>query len=206
MAKTVYNKRIKYGTANSLLGSALLHILANNYQPLMRALCFQESILKPALQIKSKNADSLLNEIQLVIESVDCRGYFSDHIGKSQSEQKVIVSRFQAELLVKLSNQIELAQWQSEYNPISESRDSIDIYGQTENAVIAIELDKHRADQVAKKFISRMAILPNTKVYFISLCYPGTANMSKPETLKYFGYCSNLSERMGNVYAGFTVE
>jgi hypothetical protein len=32
------NKRIKHGTAKSLLGSALLHILANNYQPLMRAL------------------------------------------------------------------------------------------------------------------------------------------------------------------------
>jgi len=32
------NKRIKHGTANSLLGSASLHILANYYQPLMRAL------------------------------------------------------------------------------------------------------------------------------------------------------------------------
>ena len=32
------NKRIKHGTANSLLGSAPLHILANYYQPLMRAL------------------------------------------------------------------------------------------------------------------------------------------------------------------------
>tara|TARA_B110000211_G_C14027951_1_gene530739 strand:- start:76 stop:624 length:549 start_codon:yes stop_codon:yes gene_type:complete len=32
------NKRIKHGTANSLLGSAPLHILANYHQPLMRAL------------------------------------------------------------------------------------------------------------------------------------------------------------------------
>jgi ABC-type multidrug transport system permease subunit len=38
--KKAHNKRIKHGTANSLLGSALLHILANNYQPLMRALAF----------------------------------------------------------------------------------------------------------------------------------------------------------------------
>jgi len=38
MGKIVANKRIKQGTANSLLGSAALHILANYYQPLMRAL------------------------------------------------------------------------------------------------------------------------------------------------------------------------
>ncbi len=40
------NKRIKHGTANSLLGSALLHILANNYQPLMRALGIREELMK----------------------------------------------------------------------------------------------------------------------------------------------------------------
>ena len=97
-------------------------------------------------------------------------------------------------------------QWQKEYCPISSSRDSLDIFGENESAVVAIELDKHRADQVAKKIVSRIAILPDTKVYFISLCYPGTVSMSKPETIKYFGYGSNLSKRMGNVYAGFTVE
>jgi len=38
LSASTHNKRIKHGTANSLLGSATLHILANYYQPLMRAL------------------------------------------------------------------------------------------------------------------------------------------------------------------------
>jgi hypothetical protein len=35
------NKRIKHGTAKSLLGSALLHILANNFLPIISALAVQ---------------------------------------------------------------------------------------------------------------------------------------------------------------------
>jgi hypothetical protein len=162
--------------------------------------------LKPLLQIRSVNTDSLLDQIVEAIESVECNSYFSDHIGKHQSEQKEIVSNFQNAVCNSLANKITCAKWQLEYLPSTNTRDSIDIFGQTESSVIAIELDKHRADQVAKKFVSRVAILPNTKVYFVSLCYPGTANMSKTETVKYFGYCSNLAQRMGNVYAGFTIE
>lgn len=162
--------------------------------------------MNPAIQIKSHESDLFLNQIIEAIKSVECRSYFSNHIGKSQSEQKAIVTNFQLAVMKVLITKIELAKWEIEYLPSSESRDSIDIFGKTEDSVIAIELDKHRADQVAKKFVSRIAILPNTKVYFISLCYPGTASMSKPETIKYFGYCSNISKRMGNLYAGFTVE
>ena len=71
---------------------------------------------------------------------------------------------------------------------------------------MAIELDKNRADQVAKKFVSRMAILPTTTVYFISLCYPGTEMMNKSECAKYFGYCATLAHRMGSHYAGLIIE
>lgn len=162
--------------------------------------------MKPLLQVRSVNTDSLLDQIIKAIESVECKSYFSDHIGKSQSDQKEIVSSFQKAVCDSLANRVTSAEWQLEYLPSTNARDSIDIFGQAESSVIAIELDKHRADQVAKKFVSRVAILPNTKVYFVSLCYPGTANMSKPETVKYFGYCSNLAQRMGNVYAGFTIE
>ena len=158
------------------------------------------------LQVKSTDDDVFLDSIIRVIESVDCNEYFSDHIGKSQSEQKVIVARFQNAICSALETNVTSTKWQLEYCPSISSRDSIDIFGNNRSSVVAIELDKHRADQVAKKFVSRMAALPETNVYFISLCYPGTANMSKPEAIKYFGYCSNLSKRMNNVYAGFTVE
>jgi len=95
--------------------------------------------------------------------------------------------------------------WSIEYCPSRQSRDSIDIFGKGKEFVVAIELDKNRADQVSKKFVSRMAILPETNVYFISLCYPGTKKMSKSECKKYFNYCSTIAARMNSHYAGFII-
>ena len=158
------------------------------------------------LQVKSTSSDVFLESIISAIESVDCKEYFSNHLSQSQSDQKVIVAGFQSAICDALVANIPSAKWELEYCPSKSNRDSIDIFGSTESSVVAIELDKHRADQVAKKFVSRVAILPETKVYYISLCYPGTAKMSKPEAIKYFGFCSNLANRMNNVYAGFTVE
>ncbi|MDQ7050611.1 MAG: hypothetical protein Q9M92_14200 [Enterobacterales bacterium] len=162
--------------------------------------------MHPHLQVKSIERDQFLETIIKSIESVNCQKFFLGHLEENQREQRVIVSKFQQAVCESLAVSIPNGQWQMEHCPSSSSRDSIDIFGRNESAVVAIELDKHRADQVAKKFVSRIAILPDTKVYFISLCYPGTENMSKPETIKYFGYCANLSKRMGNVYAGFTIE
>jgi hypothetical protein len=162
--------------------------------------------MHPHLQVKSTSSDAFLESIISAIESVGCNEYFSNHIGQSQSDQKAIVAKFQRAICSALESNISSVKWELEYSPSKPNRDSIDIFGSNETTVVAIELDKHRADQVAKKFVSRVAILPETKVYFISLCYPGTANMSKPETIKYFGYCANLANRMNNVYAGFTVE
>jgi hypothetical protein len=83
----------------------------------------------------------------------------------------------------------------------------IDIFGKSADRLIAIELDKNRADQVAKKFVSRMAALPSTvPVYFLSVCYPGTVRMNKTECVKYFGYCKTLALRMGSHYAGFLMQ
>lgn len=160
----------------------------------------------PNLQVKSIDDDNVLNEIIDVIESINCSQYFSDHLSQVQSEQKKIVANFQNDVFYKLSENITTVNWKLEYKPSSSKRDSIDIYGENNYFVVAIELDKHRADQVAKKFVSRLALLPPVKIYYISLCYPGTANMQKPETIKYFGYCSDLANRMDNIYAGFTVE
>ena len=65
-----HNQRIKYGTANSLLGSASFHILANNYHPLKRALVsFKNAELNSNFgvikchQIKKTK----LNQIKLVL-------------------------------------------------------------------------------------------------------------------------------------------
>ena len=160
----------------------------------------------PTVKVKSSESDDKLNELLDAISGFDCRNYFSTHLGKSQLEQKKIVERFQNDLCNRLGSKLNYLIWQTEYSPSINQKDSIDIFGECEEYVVAIELDKNRADQVAKKFVSRVALMPNKKVYFISLCYPGTERMNLNECIKYFGYCSNLSKRMAGVYAGIVIE
>ena len=161
--------------------------------------------MKPKLfEVSSCNSD-VHKQIITIIEEFDSKDYFSNLIGKSQSEQKEIVTKFQNDLYEKLSSEIIEIKWELEYQPENNARDAIDIFGISKNFVVVIELDKHRADQVAKKFISRSALLSKKTIFFISLCYPGTANMPINETKKYFKYCKILSEKIDNEYAGFII-
>jgi len=88
--------------------------------------------------------------------------------------------------------------WEIEHRITEEFKDSIDIIGTSKehNYVHVIELDTHRADQVSKKFVSRMALLEKEEVCYTAICYPGTKNMSKNETLKYFNYCQVISKNL----------
>ena len=160
----------------------------------------------PQLQVKYTKNNVFFDSIISAIESVKSSQYFSNYLGQSQSVQKGIVADYQSAICDILRVSIPSIKWKLEYRPSKLSRDSIDIFGCNESSVVVIEIDKHRAIQVAKKFVSRMAIFPGTKMYYISLCYPGTARMSKSETIKYFEYCSNLAKRMDHEYAAFIVE
>ena len=140
---------------------------------------------------------------------LSARHTFSDHIGAKQHEQRDIVARFQTALVEHLrwGQDLEGVEWRQEHSPNHATRDSIDIFGTSGDRLIAIELDKNRADQVAKKFVSRMAALPSTKqIYFVSLYYAGTDRMSPAECIKYFGYCKTLACRLGSHYAGFIIK
>jgi len=160
----------------------------------------------PKLQVVSSPMDEVLRRITSIIEDIACQPYFLDHLTKSQIEQKEIVCAFQREVYTEMFVRFDGLLWFREMTPNRDSLDAVDIYGENDEFVVVIELDKHRADQVAKKFVSRMAIMPNKKIYYVSLCYPGTKSMSKSECVKYFKYCSNLALRMGNEFLGFTIE
>ncbi len=86
----------------------------------------------------------------------------------NQQEQKLIVDNFQVSMCLALSLAVPDLKWQQEYAPHSTMKDSIDIFGSSENFNVVIELDKHRADQVAKKFVSRSALLDKV-IFYISL-------------------------------------
>lgn len=161
--------------------------------------------MKPRLSVSSDD-DEFLKSLVACIGCIECSAFFSTHLGKPQSDQKRLVASFQSFAASALKSSIQDVEWSMEYSPSPKNRDSIDIFGRGTGFVVVIELDKSRADQVAKKFVSRLALLPSTKVYFVSLCYPGTERMNLSECEKYFGYCSALALRTSNHYAGFIVE
>jgi hypothetical protein len=161
--------------------------------------------MKPRLSVMS-DSDEFLKLLVASIGCIECSEFFSTHLGKSQPDQKLLVAGFQSLAASTLKRSFQHVNWSTEYRPSPKNRDSIDIFGWNSGFVVVMELDKSRADQVAKKFVSRMALFPLTKVYFVSLCYPGTERMSLSECEKYFGYCSTLALRTGNHYAGFIVE
>ena len=160
--------------------------------------------MRPLL-LECSSDDPVLRRVTSALAGLDCSRFFSDHIGQDQSSQKAVVARFQNRVLLVLAEALPEVAWELEHRPSRTSRDSLDIFGQGEGFVVAIELDKHRADQVAKKFVSRTAILPATTIHYVSLCYPGTDRMNATECQKYFGYCANLSTRMHNDFAGFII-
>ncbi len=166
-----------------------------------------EENMKPKIYEKTTSADNNYAEkIISCIGKFDCSLFFGSHIGKSQPEQRKIVGDFQKSICDELSKEVPTIAWELEYSPKTENRDSVDIYGKNGESNVIIELDKHRADQVAKKFVSRSALFIGEHVFYISLCYPGTSSMNSNECIRYFEYCKQLSQHMGNEYAGFIIE
>ncbi|MBY7805764.1 hypothetical protein KW444_00520 [Vibrio fluvialis] len=67
--------------------------------------------------------------------------------------------------------------------------------------IVIIEYDAARADQVSKKFVSRVGQLSKQNLFYIACCYSGTKKMNLSETKKYFSCMSNISQGLG--IAGF---
>ena len=160
--------------------------------------------MKPVLSILS-DEDEILKSLIKCISDIECSKFFTNHIGQHQTAQSAIVGDFQTLVWSSLCSTFPNIEWSQEHHPCATSKDSIDIFGKKDGFAVVIELDKSRADQVAKKFVSRMAILPSTTAYYISLCYPGTNYMNKKECKKYFGYCSKIASQMNSHYAGFII-
>lgn len=148
---------------------------------------------------KKQRLHTVFKNIIRKVETFDCSHHFN-------SSEKLSRTELQQAILSYLGNEISSFTWASEYKPKAETRDAIDIFGSKDNLSIVIEIDAHRADQVAKKFVSRSALLSEQCFIYIALCYPGTQKMSKPECIKYFGYCSTIAEAMGKLFAGFMIE
>jgi len=122
------------------------------------------------------------------------------------------ILKLQNELTEFLNENCSSFVWETEYRVTDKFKDSIDIIGISQGFDYkhVIELDAHRADQVAKKFVSRMALLEKEKMCYTAICYPGTQNMPKNEALKYFNYCNilanNFSKENEKSFRGIILE
>ncbi|WP_260292560.1 hypothetical protein [Sedimenticola hydrogenitrophicus] len=165
--------------------------------------------MHPVVRITSDNTASVFNytdQITSAITSFNCAHFFLNHLDSTQSDQRVVVTAFQDSLCKRLSQSVPSFEWNTEYKFRHNQRDSIDIFGANPEFVVIIELDKHRADQVTKKFVSRISEDFGKSVLYISLCYPGTKSMNLSECIKYLGYLGSLSERIGTSYIGMVIE
>jgi hypothetical protein len=161
------------------------------------------------IKIKEKTNDLSENhwfeKIVNSLEDLNCEIYLTGLTDLLQSEQKTKVNHLQNYIVEHLEKYHPDFKWETEYR-VSDRRDAIDIFGKKDNEVLIIELDKWRADQVAKKLISRTAMMIDDEIGFISLCYGGTLRMNKNECLKFFEYGKIIFSKLDNYYAGMIIE
>lgn len=140
--------------------------------------------------------DTLITKEHFKIALENFKFDFKRNKDKNQSELKTQVTDLQNSLQdylkIKFTNYV----WQTEYKADANRKDSFDILGYNKelDMYIVIELDPHRADSIAKKFVSRLAIMVNNNLLYVSYLYPGTNKMPINEARKYLGDCETILE------------
>lgn len=156
---------------------------------------YPENILVTDFDLTMQN---FIEELVNVVSSSSSEELMHIKAGKN-TEQRKIVMELQRNLLENLSAKFTNIEWVSEKKN-SNNKDSIDLYGKLDSNQksinIIIEFDSSRADQIAKKFVSRVANLITESCIYIAFCYPGTENMSKPEAHKYFVNCHSIMTQL----------
>jgi hypothetical protein len=86
--------------------------------------------------------------------------------------------------------------WETEHKADDNRKDSFDILGYDKelDMYIIVELDPHRADSIAKKFVSRLAMMVKNNLLYVAYLYPGTDKMPIKEARKYLGDCETIVE------------
>lgn len=89
-------------------------------------------------------------------------------------------------------------------------KDSADIWADLGKYEMIVEIDATRADQVAKKMLSRFCYssLINKPIIYVALLYQGTTSMNPEECKKYFqmGYEVLKDINSNNVLIGYIIE
>ena len=114
------------------------------------------------------------------------------------------VSEFQKKLQENLSSGKNGYTWETECPPSNSVHDRIDVCGVPKGSPKGtpkwiIEIDATRADQIAKKFVSRLALCGlGESINYVAIMYPDTAN-GKAECEKYLRYCRDIMDIMKKI-------
>lgn len=142
-------------------------------------------------QMKAYVKDALLNYNYCdYVESILSAG---DDLGK-----KSCVRKLQLAIKNELNKNKEWVE--DECSPNSNYGDSIDLYGKWDDSILVVEIDASRADQVAKKMLSRAFHLMNEQkeILYVALCYPGPRPSDDSECKKYMRFGKKVLERLGS--------
>lgn len=171
-----------------------------------------ESISKQAIELletlgKNRSAETVISAQILAKISEANFSILKDIKSNTQTEQKQIIKQLQNNLADCL-NTLENSKVSTEVKISEEVKDSVDIYGKIGEYPVIVELDTLRADQISKKFVSRIALENIEPLIYIAICYPGTDSMPKPEGSKYFNYCRSILKRINSesIYLGIMVD
>ena len=141
-----------------------------------------------------KLAQALKNSLNYFKPTKEQKSYAGKYNGKDINEVKEYI---QQPLTDYLKKEFPNIKWEMEYQLSDEIKDSVDIVGiVNDNAMVLIEIDTRRSDQVSKKFVSRQALTDNLNTIYAIVTYPNTNSQSKPETVateKYIKYITSLT-------------
>jgi HSP20 family molecular chaperone IbpA len=130
------------------------------------------------------NLSEILNSISCAVERMSIPVGPQPTAGQKTELQKLLVEEFELRL-----NTLEASEEYRLGAEICGNRDRCDVYVKTSEYQIILEIDATRADQVAKKMLSRYfyanKIAESKPTVYICLLYPGTDSMNPNECVKY---------------------
>ena len=140
---------------------------------------------------KTMNLSEILNSISCAVERMSIPVGPQPTAGQKTELQKLLVEEFELRL-----NTLEASEEYRLGAEICGNRDRCDVYVKTSEYQIILEIDATRADQVAKKMLSRYfyanKIAESKPTVYICLLYPGTDSMNPNECVKYMNMGQEL--------------
>lgn len=125
----------------------------------------------------------------------------------SKAQKRQLVKQFQRTLSTFLEGDVEVPIFKDMGDVWEKVQDRADIFWEKDN--LLVEIDATRADQVAKKMLSRFcyASLGEKPIIYVAVLYPGTDSMSTEECKKYFKMGSQVLKSMNpnNRFIGYII-